>query len=91
MGIRIRGRIRWRPDPNSRSRKFKTDSLRFAPDTLYPGSSWGYCGQTRELNRQTSPTSNSPVTRPRPALTAGIGDYIVRTARNRALPCATRS
>ena len=29
--------------------------------------------------------------RPQRAPTARIGDYIVRTARNRALPCATRS
>jgi hypothetical protein len=32
-----------------------------------------------------------PVIRPRLALTTRIGDYIVRTARNRALPSATRS
>jgi hypothetical protein len=29
--------------------------------------------------------------RPKPAVTARIADYIVRTARNRALPSATRS
>ncbi len=32
-----------------------------------------------------------PVSRRRPTSTARIGDYIVRTARNRALPSTTRS
>jgi hypothetical protein len=32
-----------------------------------------------------------PVIRPKPTLTGGNPDYIVRTARNRALPSATRS
>src|SRR5438128_8974854 len=32
-----------------------------------------------------------PLIRPKPAVTARIADYIVRTARNRALPSATRS
>ena len=35
--------------------------------------------------------SDLPVIRPKPAVTARIADYIVRTARNRALPSATRS
>ena len=34
-------------------------------------------------------TSVFRVTRTRPSSTARISDYIVRTARNRALPCAT--
>jgi hypothetical protein len=32
-----------------------------------------------------------PVIRSKPAVTARIGDYIVRTARKRVLPSATRS
>jgi hypothetical protein len=34
---------------------------------------------------------NSATIRPKTAVTARIADYIVRTARNRALPSATRS
>jgi hypothetical protein len=35
--------------------------------------------------------SGSLVIRSKPAVTVRIGDYIVSTARNRALPSATRS
>jgi hypothetical protein len=36
-------------------------------------------------------TSGFSVIRSNPRLTTPIGDYIMRTARKRALPCATRS
>jgi hypothetical protein len=50
------------------------------------------CGRQARISRfRQTDTSDLRVMRPGPVSTAGIGDYIVRTSRNRALPSATRS
>src|SRR5271157_4940379 len=58
-------------------------------------SGWGraYAGGRERLGRYTPTwtTSALPVIGSKPAVTARIGGYIVRTARKRVLPSATRS
>jgi hypothetical protein len=71
---------RWPPDPSTANAASNAD--------MFPSHSRIVAGNRQRLDRI---ISGWRVIGPKPAVTARIGDYIVRTARNRALPSATRS